>query len=65
MGRGKTCACRPVHKMTGEHQSADAWQGAQGRRHREVQNPIVPLTGHVYAEIISTKGLTAHQKNNP
>lgn len=29
------------NEMTGEHQSADAKQGAQGRRHREVQNPVV------------------------
>lgn len=36
----------------------------QGRRHREVQNPVVPLTGHAYVEIISTKGSTAHQKNS-
>jgi len=35
----------------------------QGSRHREVQNPVTPLTGGAYAEIISTKGLTAHQKN--
>jgi len=29
------------HEMTDEHQSADARQGAQGRRHREVKNPVV------------------------
>ena len=35
----------------------------QGRRHREVHNPVTPLTGGAYAEIISTKGLTAQQKD--
>lgn len=49
-------------ETTGGNKSADAWQGAQGRRHREVQNPVVPLTGHAYVETISAKGSTAQQK---
>ena len=49
--------------FTSPNQSADARQGVQGRRHREVQIPVTPLNGDVYAEIISTKGLTAQQKN--
>ncbi len=50
--------------LTGQNQSADARQGASGSpASREVQNPVTPLNGGAYAEIISTKGLTAQQKN--